>query len=252
MTHNNQMHLTLHACCTAAAAILTVLLVLILPCESVLADKVVDSNRSGSVTIRYFDDVDAKTPVNGAQFTFYKIDDSQDTTTYTDTTNQDGILRITDMKLGRYRVVETAPAPGHKASASFLLTIPMTENNEWIYDLTLEPKASLELQTTTKSVYTGTGNTSTGQSTTTNRSTSVGTSTQSTSQSGTTAGSRSAAMNRGTESGQTERTVQAAATGDTTHPVYWIILCLSSLFFIVRISVTKTAHLSLQNKPKSK
>ena len=123
--------------------------------ETVLADKTVDTGKSGSVTIRYFDDVDARTPVAGAEFTFYKIDDSSDLTT--DTTNQDGILKISEMKLGRYRVVETSPSPGHKASASFLLTIPMTDRNEWIYDLTLEPKASLDLPTTSKSVYCGTG-----------------------------------------------------------------------------------------------
>jgi len=121
--------------------------------ETVYADKTVDTGKSGSVTIRYFDDVDARTPVAGAEFTFYKIDDSSDLRTYTDTTNQDGILKISDMKLGRYRVVETSPSPGHKASASFLLTIPMTDHNEWIYDLTLEPKASLDLPTTSKSVY---------------------------------------------------------------------------------------------------
>ena len=128
--------------------------------QTVFADKTVDMGKRGSVTIRYFDDVDARTPVEGAEFTFYKIDDSSDLTTYTDTTNQDGILKIRDMKLGRYRVVETSPSPGHKASASFLLTIPMTDHNEWIYDLTLEPKASLDLPTTSKSVYSVPGGTS--------------------------------------------------------------------------------------------
>ncbi len=128
--------------------------------QTVFADKTVDTGKRGSVTIRYFDDVDARTPVEGAEFTFYKTDDSSDLTTYTDTTNRDGILKIRDMKLGRYRVVETSPSPGHKASASFLLTIPMTDHNEWIYDLTLEPKASLDLPTTSKSVYSVSGGTS--------------------------------------------------------------------------------------------
>jgi len=139
----------------------SITLIIILLCffsaETVLADKTVDTGKSGSVTIRYFDDVDARTPVAGAEFTFYKIDDSSDLTTYTDTTNQDGILKISEMKLGRYRVVETSPSPGHKASASFLLTIPMTDHNEWVYDLTLEPKASPDLPTTSKSVYSAAG-----------------------------------------------------------------------------------------------
>ncbi|MBR3171100.1 MAG: hypothetical protein IKF22_07590 [Lachnospiraceae bacterium] len=133
--------------------VLIVFCIIILQPQTVFADKTVDAGKRGSVTIRYFDDVDAKTPVAGAEFTFYKIDDSSDTMTYTDTTNQDGILKINDMKLGRYRVVETSPSPGHKASASFLLTIPMTDHNEWIYDLTLEPKALSELPITFKSVY---------------------------------------------------------------------------------------------------
>lgn len=141
------------------SVILLLFLLCFLTTTNVYADKTVDRDRAGSVTIRYFDDVAARTPVAGAEFTFYKIDDSTDTTAYTSTTNQDGILRIADMKLGRYRVVETTPAEGHAPSASFLLTIPMTDDNEWIYDLTLEPKAALVLPTTTKSIYSGVGST---------------------------------------------------------------------------------------------
>lgn len=77
--------------------------IIILQPQTVFADKTVDAGKRGSVTIRYFDDVDAKTPVAGAEFTFYKIDDSSDTMTYTDTTNQDGILNIND-KIGRAHV----------------------------------------------------------------------------------------------------------------------------------------------------
>ena len=70
----------------------------ILQPETVYADKTVDTGKSGSVTIRYFDDVDERTPVAGAEFTFYKIDDSSDLRTYTDTTNQDGILKISEIQ----------------------------------------------------------------------------------------------------------------------------------------------------------
>ena len=186
--------------------------------ETVLADKTVDAGKRGSVTIRYFDDVDSKTPVAGAEFTFYKIDDSRDLTTYTDMTNQDGILKISDMKLGRYRVVETSPAPGHKASASFLLTIPMTDHNEWLYDLTLEPKASLDLPTTSKSVYSVSGNS--GASSLlqggTYRGTSSGTgfsTSQTASGSGDLQGRRS--------DDRTPKRASAARTGDETYADFW-------------------------------
>lgn len=186
--------------------------------ETVLADKTVDAGKRGSVTIRYFDDVDSKTPVAGAEFTFYKIDDSRDLTTYTDMTNQDGILKISDMNLGRYRVVETSPAPGHKASASFLLTIPMTDHNEWLYDLTLEPKASLDLPTTSKSVYSVSGNS--GASSLlqggTYRGTSSGTgfsTSQTASGSGDLQGRRS--------DDRTPKWASAARTGDETYADFW-------------------------------
>lgn len=192
--------------------------------ETVLADKTVDAGKRGSVTIRYFDDVDSKTPVAGAEFTFYKIDDSSDLTTYTDMTNQDGILKISDMKLGRYRVVETSPAPGHKASASFLLTIPMTDHNEWLYDLTLEPKASLDLPTTSKSVYSVSDNpgaSSLLQGGTYRAATSgTGLSASQTSRSGDMQGRRS--------NERTAKRASAARTGDESCSDFWIAVNILS------------------------
>lgn len=199
--------------------VLFIFLLCIFTSTQVYADKTVDRNRAGSVTIRYFDDVAARTPVSGAEFTFYKIDDSTDTTTYTSTTNQDGILRITDMKLGRYRVVETAPAEGHTPSASFLLTIPMTDDNEWIYDLTLEPKAALVLPTTTKSIYSGPGNAS-GISSLQGRNTSEGT-------------SRTAQAAGRSQSGLK---ANAARTGDASVTGIWVLACaVSSLIMLSMI-----------------
>lgn len=188
----------------------------------IYADKTVDQARPGSVTIRYFDDVAARTPVAGAEFTFYKIDDSTDTTTYTSTTNQDGILRITDMKLGRYRVVETEPAEGHVPSASFLLTIPMTDANEWIYDLTLEPKAALVLPTTTKSIYSGPVSTA-GISSLSGRNSSGGT-------------NRTA---NAAGSSQSKSKASPARTGDASSPGMWTLLGGVSVLIILSI-ITRT------------
>ena len=211
----------------------TAVLLCIFSSNTVLADKTVDSGKRGSVTIRYFDDVDSKTPVAGAEFTFYKIDDSSDLTTYTDTTNQDGIMKISDMKLGRYRVVETSPSPGHKASSSFLLTIPMTDHNEWLYDLTLEPKASLDLPTTSKSVYSFSGiqNTSsilsgsnyqghyTGTGLTSSRST------------------RSETSQVGHSQDRSARRAVSARTGDESGTEFWTVLNICSAIAITVLSL---------------
>ena len=207
-----------------SSAILILVILCIFSPETVLADKTVDTGKSGSVTIRYFDDVDARTPITGAEFTFYKIDDSRDTTTYTDTTNQDGILKISDMKLGRYRVVETSPSPGHKASASFLLTIPMTDHNEWLYDLTLEPKASLDLPTTSKSVYSLPGNQGAASllSGSTYRGVSSGTGLSGSHTSGSVFKEADASQSRAAKK------AVAASTGDITGTELWAVVNISS------------------------
>ena len=216
----------------------SIILILVFLCifspETVLADKTVDTGKSGSVTIRYFDDVDAMTPVSGAEFTFYKIDDSRDTTTYTDTTNQDGILKISDMKLGRYRVVETSPSPGHKASASFLLTIPMTDHNEWLYDLTLEPKASLDLPTTSKSVYSLSGNQGAASllSGSTYRGESAGNGLSRSRTSGSVFNEAETSRSRNTKK------AVAASTGDETGAALWAAVNISSGITIAGLRLT--------------
>ncbi len=125
----------------------------ILSAVPVYADKTIDPERTGSVTIRYFDDVEEKSPVAGAEFTFYKIDSIMDYSSSSGSTGADGVLVIRNLELGKYRVVETKPADGHIASSSFILTLPVTEENEWVYDITIEPKAAQKLETTSKSVY---------------------------------------------------------------------------------------------------
>ena len=210
---------------------------LILSPQTVLADKTVDAGKSGSVTIRYFDDVDARTPVVGAEFTFYKIDDSREALTYTDTTNQDGILKISDMKLGRYRVVETSPSPGHKASASFLLTIPMTDHNEWVYDLSLEPKASLDLPTTSKSVYSVSGNQDIASlfSGGVSRGSTAGTGFSTSRPNGS-----GSSLTRGLES-DTVSKVMPAGTGDDSHGAFWAVV--NAIAGIIAISLLcKAVH----------
>jgi len=121
----------------------------------VFADKTIDTGRRGSVTIRYFDDAEESAPVEGAGFTFYKIDNAEDDTVYSGKTGKNGILYMKEMALGKYRVVETDPAPGHYASASFLITLPATQDNEWVYDISVEPKAAGNLTTTSRLNYSG-------------------------------------------------------------------------------------------------
>ncbi|QIM15781.1 isopeptide-forming domain-containing fimbrial protein [Leucobacter insecticola] len=66
------------------------------------------------------------TPVGGAQVT-----------------GSDGKINWTGLDIGLYYVAETSVPAGHKASAPFLVTIPMTDpvnRDKWVYDVYVYPK----------------------------------------------------------------------------------------------------------------
>ncbi len=56
-------------------------------------------------------------------------------------TNSNGHASIQAMQLGLYIIVETSPAAKHYASIPFYVSIPYTDNNEWTYAVTAEPKS---------------------------------------------------------------------------------------------------------------
>jgi hypothetical protein len=142
---------------------------------------VIDPGRTGTLYIDYKEDTEGTQAIAGAEFTVYKIADigtsgeyvsvistiSNDEIyksdsnpgdlvsrvqaayktqfigceQYTAKTGSDGKLSIQSMQLGLYIVVETSPAAKHYASIPFYVAVPYTDNNEWVYSVTAEPKS---------------------------------------------------------------------------------------------------------------
>lgn len=63
-----------------------------------------------------------------------------------------GLITLTDLDLGLYYVVETAPLPGSSTVAPFLVTLPTTDPDTldtWLYDVAVYPKNALTSVTKT-------------------------------------------------------------------------------------------------------
>ena len=58
-------------------------------------------------------------------------------------TNDKGNVKFEDLKLGIYLVKQTNSVEGYSATSPFLVSIPKTENNEWLYDIIAEPKTDI-------------------------------------------------------------------------------------------------------------
>lgn len=82
------------------------------------------------------------TEANGT-YTVKDINDTTVSATGTDTTEADGLAEFTDLPLGLYLIIETeAPDKVVTAQAPFLVSLPMTVDNEWLYDIHVYPKNS--------------------------------------------------------------------------------------------------------------
>ena len=137
-------------------------------------------NRTGSITIKYYDDADGKKGVSGANFRAVKIGEAQDdfdlypftsvipgvtidekteaadiadsvksyieagtsVVSYKLTTGQDGLAAVSGVETGVYYLEETEAAANHRASKPVLLTVPYMEEDgsTWQYDVSIEPK----------------------------------------------------------------------------------------------------------------
>ncbi len=163
-------------------SIVMVLLVLSLSLSAMAADSVIDWTRTGSLTLKLLDSGDG-TPVAGAEVTVFEVatlsavdglleytltsdfaecgislEDLQDTAladqfaAYTKekglegskaTTDTEGIVKFSDLSLGVYLVFQNGGA-GYTVSKPFLITLPTSDEDEWVYDLTAEPKTGIE------------------------------------------------------------------------------------------------------------
>lgn len=58
----------------------------------------------------------------------------------TKTVGSDGKVSFSDLELGLYLVVQTKAASGYNAVSSFLVTVPMHEDGQYIYSVDASPK----------------------------------------------------------------------------------------------------------------
>jgi len=147
---------------------ITGLLLLMLTGVTVLAAPTWDRDTSGTLTVRYFDDVDGTKPVAGAEFTIYRIADisqegeyipyaadldvypvegesslqrverlfaaakiyygSDADGAYTLTTDAKGEAVFSNLPYGMYVGGETKAVKGHLLSLPFMVPLPYTEN----------------------------------------------------------------------------------------------------------------------------
>lgn len=59
------------------------------------------------------------------------------------TTNNEGVVKFTDLDLGLYLVTQSNHVEGYSNIDSFLVMIPKVEDNKWIYNIKSEPKTDI-------------------------------------------------------------------------------------------------------------
>ena len=79
------------------------------------------------------------TSTSGA-YTVKNIGGTTISATKTDTTGTNGVVTFSDLDLGMYVVIETkAPDKVVTPCEPFLVSVPMTINSEWVYDINVYP-----------------------------------------------------------------------------------------------------------------
>lgn len=143
------------------------------------AQETIDLSKTGSITLTMQDS--KKKPVSGGELTLYQVatvveNDGDLSYAYTNgfencgvelgdlsastlaadlqkklsanaekttvTIGTDGVAKFENLPLGLYLVVETKAATGYNAVSSFVVSVPMTENGEYVYDVNATPKLS--------------------------------------------------------------------------------------------------------------
>ena len=141
--------------------IMLITLISILGKVNAVTTAIVDTSKKASLTITKYEHKNGSTEnkaLKGVEFTIYEIpkNASVDTvaqaetyiknnnvTSYKKTTPDSGIIKFSDLNLGRYFVVETkAPKNVSTMIESFLIDLPRTNSNGtgWNYDVTVYPK----------------------------------------------------------------------------------------------------------------
>ena len=141
--------------------IMLITLISILGKVNAVTTAIVDTSKKASLTITKYEHKNGSTEnkaLKGVEFTIYEIPKNanvdtvsqaetyiknNNVTSYKKTTPDSGIIKFSDLNLGRYFVVETkAPKNVSTMIESFLIDLPRTNSNGtgWNYDVTVYPK----------------------------------------------------------------------------------------------------------------
>lgn len=161
---------------------LIMILFLVVSVRASAFDTVVDDNRLGSITVTLRDQKD-KTLIEGAEITIYKIADTKVTNnnlgfTFTQElkkcglkvkdyykvefaeeiasyieenkisgemleTNEFGVAKFPDLTHGIYLVMQTYDVAGYSRFTPFVAVLPITKDNQWVYDVSANPKMAV-------------------------------------------------------------------------------------------------------------
>ena len=161
------------------AVLLLMLCLLVWGAVPVLAAETVDETRIGSIKVLLCD-TETAAPLRGGELTLYRVasvskngadmsftytngfencgialDNVSESTlasrlaekvapnaqAVTKTVNDSGIAVFDDLKTGLYLIVQKQAAEGYDAIQPFLVTVPIMENGQYVYDVDAHPKA---------------------------------------------------------------------------------------------------------------
>ena len=169
-------------------AVLLMLCLLVWGAVPALAAETVDETRIGSIKVLLCD-TETAAPLQGGELTLYRVASvskngadmsftyangfencgialdnvsesalasrlaekvTQNAQAVTKTINDSGIAVFGDLKAGLYLIVQKQAAEGYDAIQPFLVTVPIMENGQYVYDVDAHPKAGTSSRKTTQ------------------------------------------------------------------------------------------------------
>ena len=169
-------------------AVLLMLCLLVWGAVPALAAETVDETRIGSIKVLLCD-TETAAPLQGGELTLYRVASvskngadmsftytngfencgialdnvsesalasrlaekvTQNAQAVTKTVNDSGIAVFGDLKAGLYLIVQKQAAEGYDAIQPFLVTVPIMENGQYVYDVDAHPKAGTASRKTTQ------------------------------------------------------------------------------------------------------
>lgn len=126
-------------------AVLLMLCLLVWGAVPALAAETVDETRIGSIKVLLCD-TETAAPLQGGELTLYRVasvskNGADMSFTYVNGFENCGIAVFGDLKAGLYLIVQKQAAEGYDAIQPFLVTVPIMENGQYVYDVDAHPKA---------------------------------------------------------------------------------------------------------------